>query len=309
MERSTSSDEEQSSSSDRSKSPRPEDFQDSPPRSRELKARKLPQRYASESLSDRRSRSAPASSSRSTSSPKEVEVSSHQAVVQPVIEEPPKEVEKSVVKRSAPKKQYAWTFSNYTEDEILRVQALIRDHCRYGVYGKEVAPTTGTPHLQGYLVLNQKQHGTFIQKKMSKRKPSPVWFSQTVRASAKINREYCLKIREKDVRKGTPPNQEFWEHPIGGCPEHLQGERTELEQAFLLVKAKGPRGLYDDVDSGHIILRYPSGVKMVAQLAQKVRGLYSTLRSAISRRMLQLSSGGQDSARALLPAGGHIRRP
>lgn len=46
--------------------------------------------------------------------------------------------------------RWCFTLNNYTsteEDLVKNIQ------CRYLVFGKETAPTTGTPHLQGFLIL------------------------------------------------------------------------------------------------------------------------------------------------------------
>ena len=43
-------------------------------------------------------------------------------------------------------RNYCFTFNNYPDTSL--VDNLI---CKYIAYSKEVAPTTGTPHLQGYV--------------------------------------------------------------------------------------------------------------------------------------------------------------
>lgn len=134
------------------------------------------------------------------------------------------------------------------------------------MYGKEVAPTTGTPHLQGYMVLSAKKRGTYLSKKMC---PRLHYESKPVRGTAKQNREYCLKIREKDARKGTPPNAEFWE--FGECPEHLQGERTGLQEAVALVRVKGLQGLLQDEDLNTNLAKYHGGMRTIASMSQKKR--------------------------------------
>ena len=45
-------------------------------------------------------------------------------------------------------RDYYITYNNYDQDQIDKLAAL---ECVYIVYGKEIAPTTGTPHLQGYV--------------------------------------------------------------------------------------------------------------------------------------------------------------
>lgn len=56
---------------------------------------------------------------------------------------------------SNPGRYKAWMFTlnNYVQSDMLALDALFsNDVVEYLVYGKEVAPTTGTPHLQGLVV-------------------------------------------------------------------------------------------------------------------------------------------------------------
>jgi len=50
-------------------------------------------------------------------------------------------------------RRWTFTFNNYTEEDI---KVLKYFNHTYIIFGKEVAPTTGTPHLQGYLEI---KHG------------------------------------------------------------------------------------------------------------------------------------------------------
>lgn len=53
---------------------------------------------------------------------------------------------------------FIWTLNNYTPEDILRINGVIgKRGIRYICYGREVAPSTGTPHLQGYMQSTQKQ--------------------------------------------------------------------------------------------------------------------------------------------------------
>lgn len=47
---------------------------------------------------------------------------------------------------------YAFTLNNYTDADY---EALKTVKCRWIIFGKEVAPTTGTPHLQGEVYFNE----------------------------------------------------------------------------------------------------------------------------------------------------------
>lgn len=44
---------------------------------------------------------------------------------------------------------YVFTFNNYDEEQLREAADSWQDHCTYLGYGQEIAPTTGTPHLQG----------------------------------------------------------------------------------------------------------------------------------------------------------------
>lgn len=48
----------------------------------------------------------------------------------------------------AARKTYCFTYNNYTAVTEVALQKFLVDNCDYACYGRELAPTTGTPHLQ-----------------------------------------------------------------------------------------------------------------------------------------------------------------
>lgn len=54
------------------------------------------------------------------------------------------------------------TLNNYTEEQYKEMQKFIEDNCRYGIIGKETAPTTGTEHLQCYMNFKNVIRGSYI---------------------------------------------------------------------------------------------------------------------------------------------------
>lgn len=50
-------------------------------------------------------------------------------------------------------KYWCFTLNNYTHEDIVKLNALASS-VDYLVFGKETAPTTGTPHLQGYVAFS-----------------------------------------------------------------------------------------------------------------------------------------------------------
>ena len=99
------------------------------------------------------------------------------------------------------KRAYGWAFThnNYTNESIEAIKNL---DCKYLVFGREVAPSTGTPHIQGYI--------NFVcQKSWSKCRKL---FSGLIQAhifpaigSHEQNFRYCTKEDPAFFEKGTKP--------------------------------------------------------------------------------------------------------
>lgn len=110
---------------------------------------------------------------------------------------------------------FIFTLNNYDDEQINHIQWLC-DHnvLKYCVYGFEIAPETGTPHLQGYL--NFKSQKTFT----AACELIPGAHFALAKGTPEENRAYCLKIRSKDK----VPNAKWFE--FGEVPR--QGKRTDL---------------------------------------------------------------------------------
>ena len=52
-------------------------------------------------------------------------------------------------------RRFCWTLNNYTELEVEEAKRFIDEKCKYGIFGKEVAPNTGCLHLQGFCNLKK----------------------------------------------------------------------------------------------------------------------------------------------------------
>lgn len=79
---------------------------------------------------------------------------------------------------------FVFTLNNYTEEEVERVKCW---DCKYLIFGREIAPSSGTPHLQGYVYF---ANGKTLRalKKYSDRAH---W--EIARGSPKQASEYCEK--------------------------------------------------------------------------------------------------------------------
>lgn len=90
--------------------------------------------------------------------------------------------------------------------------------CTYLVYGKEVAPTTGQEHLQGYLYWRNPR--AFAGTKRALPDGAHI---EVAKQSADVNRTYCIK--EGDFKE------------FGTCP--AQGKRTDIDSAVAVLKESG----------------------------------------------------------------------
>jgi len=80
---------------------------------------------------------------------------------------------------------YAITVHNYSEIELAVKNRLV-DICKKFVYGREICPTTGNKHLQGFLSLKKPMRGTELKI------PGNPHYEACI-ASAESNEEYCKK--------------------------------------------------------------------------------------------------------------------
>jgi len=105
-----------------------------------------------------------------------------------------------------------WTFTlnNYTPEEVELLNTWgSLPSTKYLVYGKEIAPTTGTPHLQGFFILSTKASFSLIRREFPCRRASAL---RSAVKSSPICSEYCKK------------DGDFTE--FGECP--FPGKRTDL---------------------------------------------------------------------------------
>ena len=94
-------------------------------------------------------------------------------------------------------RNFTWTWNNYDEGSITFLHTLSSE-CRYLCYGREVCPSTGTPHLQGFLILGNPSTASAIRKRM------PGVHVECSKGSPIHNRDYCSK--GGDFKEyGTPP--------------------------------------------------------------------------------------------------------
>lgn len=115
----------------------------------------------------------------------------------------------------------------------------------YQVVGTEVAPGTGTPHLQGYAIFKKKYYLTGVKKILGKAH----W--EVARGTPEQNRTYCIKDGNY-YEKGTLP-----------APKTAAAtKKRKADYELAIAKAKQQK-LYE-IESG-VLLRHMAALKQVAR--------------------------------------------
>ncbi|ADD62453.1 replication-association protein [Cyclovirus PK5034] len=85
-------------------------------------------------------------------------------------------------------RRFCFTWNNYTVADTLTVKDYFVKYCKYGIAGEELAPETGTPHLQGFCNLRKPQRFSAIKKHLSDR-----IHIEKANGSDEQNQSYCKK--------------------------------------------------------------------------------------------------------------------
>ena len=112
---------------------------------------------------------------------------------------------------------------------------------KYLIYGRETAPVTGTPHLQGYVYFSNARTLRTVVAKL------PGSHVAVARGSCKQNYEYCTKAGDYD---------EYGEKPLN--PEEKGEEEKEMEKDSVMRQ----RRKLDDIEP-ELLVRYYGALKRI----------------------------------------------
>lgn len=117
-------------------------------------------------------------------------------------------------------RRWTWTLNQPTAEEKALLSELIESlptsTVGYLIYGEEIAPTTGTIHLQGYLEMKQSVRMTAVKNLISQR-----LHLEVSKGTALQNKEYCMK--DGIVSEG-------------GEPANQQGSRNDLKKIQKMIE-------------------------------------------------------------------------
>lgn len=128
---------------------------------------------------------------------------------------------KEPAKDKRPPRSRGWvlTFNNWDEETVKSLKAVAKDgHTRYVLYGEEKAPTTGTPHLQTFILFKDLISEDAMRLKFPKVHVEPQ------KADHITNMIYCMKD-DKYTEIGDRPHQ---------------GKRSDLDVIYKDIKNGRP---------------------------------------------------------------------
>lgn len=136
-------------------------------------------------------------------------------------------------------RNWVFTINNFTEDEIIACDTI---ECKYIIYGEEIGKT-GTPHLQGYVELENAKTLTAVRKLLGGRA-----HIEQRRGTPKEASDYCKK-------DGT-----FFERGTLSS----QGSRHDLNSIAEIVKNEGIQGIINENPGAFI--KYGRNIERLAEL-------------------------------------------
>lgn len=141
-------------------------------------------------------------------------------------------------------RNFCFTLNNYTDDEINWLENDFLNNCNYFIYGKEICPSTGTPHLQCYVNLKNPKSFNGLKKLLGNR-----YSIRQCNGTPKQNYDYCSK--DGDFK-------EFGELP-------KQGKRNDLEDIYDMIKEN--KSILD-ISNNHpaSYIRYHRGIEKLKSL-------------------------------------------
>lgn len=162
-------------------------------------------------------------------------------------------------------RRYCFTWNNYTEADVAYLKSIDAKKVNYIIFGFEIAPTTGTPHLQGYV-----EFATPLAKSTVKSR-----LDATRGTKSPIHLVYCEGNRDQNityVRK--PESKDPNKIANDGTPliievthvHNNQGKRTDWDVYYEFLS--------DNPDFDDFAAKYPEiAIKYHGGIDRVIRGL------------------------------------
>lgn len=156
---------------------------------------------------------------------------------------------------------FCFTWNNYGDDAIKYIHEKLLPDCQWLVYGKEIAPTTETPHLQGAYWLHNPKTQQQQAFKFSRRGGWTHYVTNSSKTPA-YWREYCSKEDNDAFEVGVPPTAEQWAAYMKYIGER---KRTDMMQFVEDCKTQKPSERKILEEYTHLAAKYPRFIERVVR--------------------------------------------
>ena len=140
---------------------------------------------------------------------------------------------------TAKNRSYVFTANNYTPETETMLQGL---ECKYMIYGREVAPTTGTPHIQGYVSFKSPLSFNSVLRKLNGCNV------EIAKGTADSNKTYCSKEDPDPFEKGDMPR--------AGARNDLEVVRQVLKETNSMACVADIATSYQSIKMAEVWLKY-----------------------------------------------------
>lgn len=137
---------------------------------------------------------------------------------------------------------WCFTWNNYTEDDEALVFEMqhMPTILKYAIAGKEVCPTTGTRHMQGYIYFIHKKSMQQVSNFFPTRSTHVFW--SRAKGTSAQNRAYCSK------------DNDYWEH--GEAPLDAKAKGQIEKERWDRAKENAINGNMRNIDSDILVRCY-----------------------------------------------------
>jgi len=154
---------------------------------------------------------------------------------------------------------WCFTLNNYTPQDEAHIQSVLTSFARYVVYGREVAPETGTPHLQGYVYFHNQRQRRAVSRLLPRARVD------VANGTAQQNRAYCTK------------DEDYFEHgeiPLDKTEARMRGGQANAARyadAVALAR-KGDMDTIRESDPQMFLIHGPRLESLYAPEARPLEG-------------------------------------
>ena len=144
-------------------------------------------------------------------------------------------------------KRWWFTINNWVQDDVIRFVAFATN-VKYIVWGKEIAPTTGTPHLQGFVIFNTNQRLAAVKR--------------TIHPTAHFEIAKGTNLEASDYCKEDGDYEEYGEFPnVSG-----KNDRFKVFRDWVLEQLTRPSARTIALEFPGISIQYPHVTQWVDEI-------------------------------------------